>query len=68
MKSQSNGIKSLNNTNDLPPFYPNEWILILESRNTKINQIKPIINFGCGLTIFRGISDEDYVSGAFFLI
>jgi nitrite reductase/ring-hydroxylating ferredoxin subunit len=64
-KLNKTGIKTYNNTTDLPPFYPNGWIPILESRHIKVNQIKPIIAFGYELVAFRGISGEVHVLDAF---
>ncbi len=57
--------KTLNNTTDLPPFYPKAWISILESWSLLKNEIKPVIALGHELVVFRGNSGEVHVMDAF---
>ena len=50
---------------ELPPFYPNGWISVLESRDLKSNQIKPVFAFGYDLVVFRGSSGSVHVFDAY---
>ena len=50
---------------ELPPFYPNGWISVLESRDLKRNQIKPVFAFGYDLVVFRGSSGKVCAADAY---
>jgi hypothetical protein len=63
-----NRANTFNNKTDLPPFYPNEWIPLLESRNLLKNEIKSIITLGHELVVFRENSGKVHVTDAFFHI
>ena len=57
--------KQIYKNEELPPFYPNAWIPVLESRDLKRNQIKPVFAFGYELVVFRGSSGVVHVSDAY---
>ena len=48
-----------------PPFYPNGWLPVLESRALKKNKILPIIFRGEELVAFRGYSGKVCVVSAY---
>jgi cholesterol 7-dehydrogenase len=60
-----NRANTFNNKTDLPPFYPNGWIPVLESRNLLKSEIKSIITLGHELVVFRGNSGKVHVMDAF---
>ena len=49
----------------LPPFYPNGWIPVLESRAIRPNQVKSVLCFGQELAVIRGSEGHVYVIDAF---
>lgn len=49
----------------LPPVFPNGWIPILESRDLKVGQVKPVFALGTEFTVFRGENRTSYVFDAF---
>ena len=56
----------MRNEKQLPP-YPNAWMPVLESRDLKTSQIKPVFALGKDLVVFRGASGKVYVLDAYCL-
>ena len=54
----------LRNEKGIPP-YPNGWIPVLESRDLKTRQIKPVFAFGNDLVVFRSGSGKLYAFDAY---
>lgn len=48
-----------------PPFYPNGWIPILESRAIEPNQVKSVLAFGLELAVIRGAAGRAFVIDAY---
>ncbi|KPM07074.1 Rieske domain-containing protein [Sarcoptes scabiei] len=49
----------------LPPYFPNGWIPLLESRQIKTNQMVSLICFGKELIVARGSDDKIYIFDAY---
>ena len=45
--------------------FPNGWLPVLESRDLKRSQVKPVFGFGNNLVAFRGLSGKVYVWDAY---
>ena len=60
-KFNINDIKTRNYADNNLPDYLNAWMPILQSRDLKCNEVKPIIAFGYDLVAFRGKSGVVYV-------
>ncbi|CAG2165831.1 unnamed protein product [Oppiella nova] len=57
--------KKLYKREELPPHYPNGWFSVLESRDLRVNQIKPISAFGVDLVVYRELTGKVHVLDAY---
>lgn len=61
-------VRQLNNDtgkNAHPPYFPNGWIPILESRALGLNQVKSALCLGLEVAVVRGAAGQAYVIDAF---